>query len=123
MPAIKTFRPLSALLLLSAAAAQAHTGLKRSTPADGATLEAAPSELVLVFNGPVRLLRLELRRGERAVPIGFQPVGEARASYAFAAPAAGAGRFTVEWAAMGADGHTLTGRFAFAVEPAAPAGR
>lgn len=122
MPLTWILRPLPAMLLLSAAAAHAHTGLKSSTPADGATIKVAPSELVLVFNGPVRLLRLELRRGERVVPIGFRPSGEALASHAVAAPAAGAGRFTVSWAAMGADGHTLTGSFAFAVDPAAPAG-
>ena len=44
-----------ALLALTHAVAYAHTELSASMPADKATLEAAPKELMLHFSEPVKL--------------------------------------------------------------------
>ena len=48
------------LALLLSANVAAHTALQESTPGDSATIKTPPAHLDLVFNGPVRLIKLEL---------------------------------------------------------------
>lgn len=97
--------------------AQAHTALKESTPADGVTVKAAPGHIDLVFNGPVRLIKLELKAPDHEMPTNFQVQADPVANYRVETPNMHAGQFTVEWAAIGADGHTLTNTFSFTVDP------
>lgn len=101
--------------------ASAHTGLKESTPAAGATVTAEPSEISLVFSGEVKLIKLELMGMGHEMPTSFEPSTEAKASYVFQTPGMHAGKFTVNWAAIGEDGHTLTNSFEFEVDPTASA--
>ena len=54
---IKTF---SCLALALPMLVQAHTALKTSTPENGSTIAMIPSNLDLVFNADVRLIKLEL---------------------------------------------------------------
>ena len=115
----------------------AHTGLKSSLPADGAVLDEVPESIHLVFNGPVRLLRFELLAltsaadatdatdATSATPqrceTDFQPVLAPEAEFQIAVTEAQGGtqeaaetaQFVVNWAAQGADGHTLTGSVRF----------
>ncbi len=112
----------SALLLLlsiSSLAVQAHTALKESTPGDGVTVKASPAHLDLVFNGPVRLIRLELMGVGHEMPTNFEAQAEAVANYRIETPGMHPGEFTVNWAAIGADGHTVTNSFSFVVDPTA----
>ena len=122
-------RILSLLLLFSLALlpapAAAHTGLKASTPADGAVLAAHPDSLQLVFNGPVRLLKVELLaaasavdRAPRPQDTGFkqnpEPTAEFTISTAIDADIGEQPKdFILNWAAMGADGHIITGTVRF----------
>lgn len=95
----------------------AHTGLKESMPADGATVKTAPSEITLTFSGDVKLIKLELMGVGHEMPTSFEPSATAQASYTVATPGMHPGKFTVNWAAIGADGHTLTNSFEFEVDP------
>ena len=99
-------------------AAHAHTPLKTSSPAADSTVARA-SAIEVEFNGPVRLVRLQVMHGEVEIPTGFAVNPEPVAAYSVAAPNIPAGKITVEWAAIGADGHTLTDTFSFTVDPAA----
>lgn len=108
---------LLAACLLLANIASAHTGLKESTPAADSVVKATPSELNLVFNGPVRLVKVELLMGDKSVPTGFEPASEAIASYVIETPVLSPGSFTVNWAAIGADGHTVSNSFGFKFDP------
>ncbi len=102
--------------LTVALAAHAHTPLKASSPAANSTV-ARVSAIEVEFNGPVRLVRLQVMRGEVEIPAEFSPNPEPAASFRIAAPNIPAGKITVEWAALGADGHTLTDAFSFTVDP------
>lgn len=107
------------LCLFAASMASAHTGLKESTPAADATVKEPPAQISLVFTAPVRLIKLEVVAAGKAVPTGFEPASEAVASYVIDTPAMMTGNFTVNWAAIGADGHTVANSFSFVVDSAA----
>ncbi|MCY4016683.1 MAG: copper resistance protein CopC [Gammaproteobacteria bacterium] len=111
------FRPLAAFAaVVFSAAAFAHTPLKSSSPAADSTV-AGVSVIEIEFNGPVRLVRLRVTQGEVEIPTEFAPNPEPLASFEIAAGNIPAGLVTVGWAAIGADGHTLTDTFSFTVEP------
>lgn len=118
---MKSIRSIAATLtvLLFSSMAFAHTALKESTPADEATVTALPTEITLVFNGPVRLVKLELMGVGHEMPTAFKPASEALATYVVETPGMHPGEFTVNWAAIGADGHTVSNSFSFTVDPAA----
>lgn len=104
------------LWLLLAGAAHAHTALTGSVPADGETV-GQPERLVVRFNQPVRLLRLELAPvEEEAVDFGFSPVAEARNEFAYELPSLTSGEYRVDWVAIGSDGHRVEESFSFIVE-------
>lgn len=107
------------LCLFLSSMASAHTALKESTPAADATVTESPAQINLVFNGPVRLIKLEVLAGGQAVPTKFAPSAEAVASFAIDTPGMMPGNYTVNWAAIGADGHTVSNSFSFIVDPAA----
>ena len=115
---IKTF--LCTLLALPVLV-QAHTALKESTPGDGVTLSTIPSNLDLVFNADVRLIKLELMGVGHEMATNFEPSSEVASSYKIETPGMHPGEFTVNWAAIGADGHTVTNSFSFVVDPTAAA--
>ena len=106
--------------LIVSLAAYAHTPLKTSSPAADSTVAQA-SAIEVEFNGPVRLVRLQVMHGEVEVPTEFAVNPEPVAAYRIDAPDIPAGKITVEWAAIGADGHTLTDTFSFTVDPNAAA--
>lgn len=84
-------------------------------PANESTVQAPPAEINLVFNGPVRLVKLEVIAAGQALPTEFKPSAEAVANFSIATPNAKAGDYTVNWAAIGADGHTVSNSFSFVV--------
>lgn len=118
---MKLFRDITIFLsaLLFTGLVQAHTALKESTPANEATVATAPQDITLVFNGPVRLVKLELMVMGQKMNTSFKPASEAIATYVVETPGMHAGEFTVNWAAIGADGHTVSNSFSFTVDPAA----
>jgi methionine-rich copper-binding protein CopC len=101
--------------------ANAHTGLTETTPENGAIIKSAPTEINLTFSADVRLIKLELMGAGHEMPTSFEPNTNAQASYTFATPGMHPGKFTVIWAAIGADGHTLTDSFQFEVDPTSTA--
>ena len=102
-------------------AANAHTGLRETTPENGATVKSAPTEINLIFSADVRLIKLELMGVGHEMTTSFEPNANAQARYTFETPGMHPGKFTVNWAAIGADGHTLTDSFEFEVDPTSTA--
>lgn len=110
------------LLMAEPGAAQAHSGLIGTDPADGASLDIAPAQVVLTFNEAPQPLGTqvqvlgpdgeEVSTGEPVVTDTqiTQPLAEARP----------AGSYTVLWRMTSTDGHPLTGQYTFTV--ATPAG-
>ena len=113
-----TIRTVLCLVLLIPAMGQAHTALKASTPKNGVTVATIPSDLDLVFNAEVRLIKLELMGVGHEMPTNFEPSSEVASTYKIQTPGMHPGEFTVNWAAIGADGHTVTNSFSFVVDPA-----
>ncbi len=102
--------------MLMPPAAYAHTPLKNSSPAADSTVSEVAA-IEVEFNGPVRLVRLQLTQGEVEIPTEFSASAEPATSYSITAPGIPTGEITVEWAAIGADGHTLTDSFRFTMDP------
>tara|TARA_B100001029_G_scaffold52479_1_gene42095 strand:- start:271 stop:642 length:372 start_codon:yes stop_codon:yes gene_type:complete len=115
---IKTFLCMSLALPVLV---QAHTALKESTPGDGVTISTIPSNLDLVFNAEVRLIKLELMGAGHEMATNFEPSSEVASIYKIQTPGMHPGEFTVNWAAIGSDGHTVTNSFSFVVDPTAAA--
>jgi len=111
---------LAALLALRGLAL-AHAELVASEPVAGSTVPPGLARLILVFNeAPAPGSTIALYTG------AFQPVAGVTSYvangqlWADVLPALAAGGYTVQWTAISADGHSMTGSFQFAVAPAAP---
>ena len=107
---------LTALLTVFVFQAHAHTALTVTTPADTAITSASPEELVLEFNGEVRLLNLSLISGaDESVKLGSLP-STTQASFSIPVMAElAAGNYLVTWRAVGADTHPVSGEIRFSV--------
>lgn len=101
-------------------AAFAHTHLTMTSPQNDETV-SSPSVVMLTFGDAVRLLRLSVVGANGDVEIGFTPVADAMARFHVPMPAMAAGDYVVNWTAIGDDGHSVTDKFAFTVDPSAPA--
>ena len=116
-----TIKTVLCMLLALPVLVHAHTALKESTPGDGVTISTIPSNLDLVFNADVRLIKLELMGVGHEMSTNFEPSSEVASTYKIQTPGMHPGEFTVNWAAIGADGHTVTNSFSFLVDPTAAA--
>ena len=115
---------LAAFVLAIPSVADAHAMLKRSLPASGAHLGAAPREIRLDFTEEPELSvsRIDLRGPDGSV-VRLAPLGVAtdsrRSIVATIRGALGAGTYTVTWLVAGTDGHASRGRFVFTIAPGA----
>ena len=110
-----------AALALGTQVASAHTQLKSSSPANGSTLQAAPTELKLTFADLVNLTQVSVSgadgKSKSLTALPAEPVKEARLHL----PALAPGDYTVNWRAAGHDGHVMSGHLKFTI--AAPAAK
>lgn len=111
---------LAALLLLAAPAASAHAYLASADPAPDARLAQAPAELRLTFTEAVehQYTRAQASnatgaRFDQGAPV-FPPgtANELRVPLRPLPP----GRYTVAWASLSVDGHTVQGTYDFFVQ-------
>ncbi|MHB1288790.1 copper resistance CopC family protein, partial [Georgenia sp.] len=104
-------------MLALAAPAHAHDGLVSATPADGGTLTAVPTEVVLTFCN--ELLEVEpavVVRDEAGEQLDDVPVVVDGVTVTCPLPVAlPAGRYDVAWRVVSADGHPIEGAFTFTV--------
>jgi methionine-rich copper-binding protein CopC len=102
------------------ATAQAHTHLEGSVPADKSRVKA-PAAIELHFSEAAKLTALKLQKGKEAEqPIKALPA-KAAANVSVPVPALSEGDYVVSWRVVGDDGHVMSGKFAFTVDPSAPA--
>lgn len=112
-------------LLGATSAASAHASLLRSTPGEGAVVQAAPAEIVLGFSETVTPLVIELRAPDGTTArLIAKAVG---ADLAIARPSnETVGTYQLSWRVVSADGHPVAGVLTFslgspsATPPAAP---
>jgi copper transport protein len=98
--------------------AGAHARVRSSTPADGATLAVAPTQVVLEFSGTVSVQRGSVEvfapDGSR-VDVGAPISTQAGARVTQAIDASDAGTFGVAYRVSSEDGHVITGSLSFSV--------
>lgn len=110
------------LLLATAASAQAHTHLESSAPANQSRVPA-PTAIELQFSEAAKLTALSLQKGaEAAKPLQPLPAAAGK-KLSVPAPALAAGDYVVNWRVLSNDGHVMSGKFSFTVDPAAPAAK
>ncbi len=97
--------------------ASAHTALKEAMPGNGAIIKQGPAHINLSFNGPVKLVKLELMGVGHEMPTNFESNSEPQAAFMIETPGMHPGAFTVNWAVIGADGHTVADSYSFTVDP------
>lgn len=103
-------------LCLSSSPAIAHTPLTASQPAAGAQLAAAPESLLLEFGGQVNLLRLKLsHEAEGEITVDFKPSRQTAQQFSVPLPELKAGNYSLQWAAIGEDGHMVQGTIPFSI--------
>lgn len=113
--------PLLATVAALAAvpAARLHLRLARAEPGPDSVVAAAPAALRLWFSQRAEAAVTRVRLTGPAGPVAL---GAAAAdSGGLRVPVRGAtppGAYTVEWRTMAADGHAVSGRYAFRVGPA-----
>jgi hypothetical protein len=111
-----------ALALLSPAGAAAHSLLLESSPAAGATLTEAPTQITLRFNNRIEktlsTIRVLDERGTSR-PVTMLPGEGAADRLTATVPALSPGAWRVEWQVLSTDGHIVSGRFSFRVAPQA----
>jgi len=108
------------VLSLVSAAAFAHARLQNSTPANGASVTLAPTELRLQYNEPVEVAMSTVRiSGPGDAPVAIDKVvadpGDDK-TIVQALPKLAAGEYCAQWTTMGHDGHHTKGEIRFTVK-------
>jgi methionine-rich copper-binding protein CopC len=106
---------LAAAFVLFAAAAQAHTHLKDSVPAEGSTVSVSPPNIVLKFSEASRLTALTVKAEggaeQKLAPLPTTPAAEVTVRAPMLAP----GKYVVTWRAMSGDSHIMSGELHFTI--------
>jgi methionine-rich copper-binding protein CopC len=101
-------------------AALAHGRLETSTPAEGATLSPAPTEMKFRFSEPVEAAMSSVKLvgpGDKEVALDKAHADkDDPRSIAVAVPKLDAGAYRAQWATAGHDGHRVKGEIHFTVK-------
>ena len=112
---------LATALLLAPATAFAHAHYRSSTPADGATVAAAPPELSVTYSEGVepRFSSIEVRdaAGQRVDKNDPHTAPGDNKVFSVGLPALQPGAYTVTWHVTAVDTHKTEGTFGFTVKP------
>jgi copper resistance protein C len=108
-----------AALLIPVLAAEAHAELVKAVPAPGSVVESDLHEIRLTFDEAI-----EQGSSITLFAEGFQAIPDIQAQlqdadmFALVPTSLDAGVYTVQWAAVGDDGHTTQGSYQFSVAAA-----
>lgn len=122
---LRTLASLGALLaaslsLWAAGPASAHDQLVESSPSEGETLTAAPSELLLRFSAEILDVGSEVQlldAGGTVVPTDPLALDGTDVTVPIPEPL-GDGDYSIEWRVVSSDGHPISGTIAFSVAAA-----
>lgn len=104
----------AAFVAFSPSFAYAHMHLTGSMPEDGAVLNDAPTEIVLIFSEPARVTSLTLtsEEGDTAlIDSPSEPVTEFKAPLPSLAP----GDYSIGWRSAASDMHVMSGAINFTI--------
>lgn len=95
----------------------AHSTVKSTSPASGSILSESPSELVIEFEEPVRMISVEtVWAGKVDRKLEFSPTASARV-FKVQQPKLQIGRNEIQWKALSEDGHPVSGTLILVVKP------
>ncbi|MEJ6080642.1 copper resistance protein CopC [Vibrio sp. 1-Bac 57] len=117
---MKVFKTLTILsLVLLSSLVSAHSGLKVSTPENGAMLDKSPEKVMLEFKTPIMLVKLQLigKSGKSGKPIKLikSPSKTYNKIFNVELPELDMGSYKIKWVVMGKDAHKMKGDFTFMV--------
>jgi methionine-rich copper-binding protein CopC len=102
-------------MLAVASVASAHAHLKQSTPAEGAVVSTAPTQIVLTFNEPALVTSLSIQHDANQ-PEKLGPVPkDAEVTITVPTPGLKPGKYVVTWRAISDDKHITSGQVRFTV--------
>jgi len=111
----KTSWTAGLLMALMATVALAHAHLQKAVPADGSTVNSAPTSVVLTFSEAAKLTACWLQKGDAAK----QKISglSTTAAKEITVPVAQleAGSYVLSWRAVADDGHIVPGQIHFTV--------
>ena len=113
----------AAVVVLGAGPAAAHDEIVSTAPANGATVDVAPDRVVLTFAEPAIALgtQVVVTGPDGAVVSQGDVTLEATTVAQALAASRPAGTYHVDWRVTSADGHPVTGTFAFTATNPTPA--
>jgi len=103
-------------LIATAVPASAHDVLRSTNPADGALVDRLPDRVVLTFDEPALAIGTEVVVTGPAGPVSDGQPQLVDAEVRQPVRAGPAGRYTVLWRVTSADGHPVSGTFAFTTQ-------
>ena len=120
------------LLIILPITAWAHSPLLSVNPGDGVTLNTTPSEIVMVFKVPAKLIKIDMTKDSNdenqgllgglfggnqgdVIMLGDDFLMKVDHWHEIALPVLPDGEYTIAWRAMGEDGHVIKGVFSFSV--------
>jgi methionine-rich copper-binding protein CopC len=111
---MKTFKIVTILsLVLLSSLVSAHSGLKHSTPENGAMLNKLPEQVMLEYSSQVKLIKLQLMGQSGQIKLITTPSKNFETTFNIALPMLDTGSYKVKWVAMGKDAHKMKGEFTF----------
>jgi methionine-rich copper-binding protein CopC len=122
---MKKLNALGLALVLAGSAlfsqvAAAHASLKSAIPAPGATVEAAPKEISLTFDDKLEeafsAVTIKDAAGKDLATAKAKVDAADGKTLRLAVPTLASGAYSVQWVAVGHDGHRRTGDFRFTVK-------
>ena len=123
---------LFAILLILPMTANAHSPLASSSPQNGETLNAPPTQIIMVFKLPAKLIKVNLTKladkqekrllgglfgggdGE-LVTLGTSFLMNIGVRQMIPLPSLAIGDYSLDWRAMGEDGHVIKGGLTFKI--------
>ncbi|HEY8307573.1 MAG TPA: copper resistance CopC family protein [Lapillicoccus sp.] len=103
-------------LIVSAGPASAHDVLRSTNPADGAVVDRLPDRVVLTFDEPALAIGTQVVVTGPAGTVSDGPPQLIDAEVRQPVRSGPAGRYTVLWRVTSADGHPVSGTFAFTTQ-------
>jgi len=102
------------LLFAGGPAARAHAVLEATEPTDGATLDEAPRAVLLRFNEPVALIRVQVLDGQGEAVDGATPEVSGN-ELRIELPLLGLGSYLVSYRVISLDSHPVSGALLFSI--------
>ncbi len=111
-------RPIyAAAIAILATAAFAHSPLETTIPAHEASVAEMPEEIIMGFNGNIRLTRVSMTHADDpSADLDLDGFSGFISDYAIPMQPMGPGVYIIEWRGLGDDGHAMHGSFSFTVE-------